>query len=72
MVNILQKKKLWVLVVILMLGFMVWGLLWATYARPPLPEALAALESDALVTVSSTPWLRFTPAGALIPARMPV
>ena len=62
MVNILQKKKLWVLVVILMLGFAVWGLLWATYARPPLPEALAALESDALVTVSSTPWLRFAPA----------
>ncbi len=35
----------------------------ATYARPPLPEALFALESDDLVAVSYDPWLTFTPTG---------
>jgi pimeloyl-ACP methyl ester carboxylesterase len=38
-----------------------WGLRWATYSRPPLPEAVQALESDDQVTVSDQPWLTFTP-----------
>ncbi len=42
-------------------GFLVWGAQRATYARPPLPEAIEALRSDDLVTVTDTPWLTFTP-----------
>ena len=37
------------------------GLRWATSARPPLPEALEAMESDDLVAVSDRPWLTFSP-----------
>ena len=39
-------------------GFVVWG---ETPAQP-MPEALAALQSDAQVTVTSAQWLVFTPA----------
>ncbi len=39
----------------------IWGIQWATYARPPLPEAIAALESDDLVTITLEPWLTFSP-----------
>ena len=51
---------------VLVIGFAVtlfFGIQWATYARPPLPEALDALASDDLVTVAEDPWLTFTPAG---------
>ncbi len=41
-------------------GFVVWG---ETPARP-MAEALAALKSDAQVTVISGPWLAFTPAAS--------
>jgi predicted esterase len=34
---------------------------WATFARPPLPEAVEALEGDDLVTVTDRPWLTFSP-----------
>ncbi len=40
---------------------LLWGLRWATYARPPLPEALAALQSDEQVQVTDAPWLTFAP-----------
>jgi pimeloyl-ACP methyl ester carboxylesterase len=40
------------------------GMRWATFARPPLPEAIAALESDDRVTVAYQPWLTFTPQPA--------
>ena len=39
------------------------GAIWATYARPPLPDSLAALESDDLVEVSLEPWIIFDPVG---------
>ena len=39
------------------------GAIWATYARPPLPDSLAALESDVLVEVSLEPWIIFDPVG---------
>lgn len=35
---------------------------WAGATPPPMPEALAALESDAAVTVTSAPWYSFRPA----------
>lgn len=36
---------------------------WLSYARAPLPEALAALQSDARVSVAQDRWISFTPAG---------
>ena len=38
-------------------GFVV----WANSTPEPMPEALAALQSDDAVTVSTDPWLTFTP-----------
>jgi hypothetical protein len=38
-----------------------WGIIWATTARQPLPESLAALRSSMLVSVTDKPWLVFTP-----------
>jgi predicted esterase len=38
-----------------------WGIRWATFARPPLLEAVEAMESDALVAVADRPWLTFSP-----------
>jgi dienelactone hydrolase len=47
--------------VIVIFSALVWGIQWATYARPPLPEAIEALESDNLVDVTQNPWLTFSP-----------
>lgn len=57
--------KRWILIslAIILAGLLIWGISWATYARPPLPEAITALESDDLVKVSQSPWLVFDPAG---------
>lgn len=38
-------------------------LLWANSPSQPMPEALAALQSNASVSVATSPWLTFTPAG---------
>ncbi|MBE0410711.1 MAG: alpha/beta hydrolase [Anaerolineales bacterium] len=65
MVNVPKKKIVWGFIGIILLGLSVWGIQWATYARPPLPEAVAALESDEYVTVSTAPGLTFTPAQTL-------
>ena len=56
-----QKKIIWGLIGIVLVGFCVWGVRWATYARPPLSEAINALRSDGLVAVTDNPWLTFTP-----------
>ncbi len=48
------------LIIVLGAGFVLWGEIPAQ----PLPEALAALQSDAQVTVTAEPWLVFTPATA--------
>lgn len=57
--------KRWALIAlaIMLTGLLIWGISWATYARPPLPEAEAALESDGLVEVTDERWLVFDPAG---------
>jgi len=47
--------------VILILGALFWGIRWATFARPPLPDAVAALASDDQVKVTQDPWLTFSP-----------
>jgi len=49
------------LLILLIAGFVVWG---ETPARP-MPEALAALQSDGQVTVSTENWLVFTPANTM-------
>jgi len=56
------KKFMAGFLVIAIIGALFWGIRWATFARPPLPEAVKALESDHLVTVTQEPWLTFSPA----------
>ena len=46
------------LVVFLLAGFL-W---WTAQVMPPMPQALAAMQSDDDVTVKSSPWLVFRPA----------
>jgi pimeloyl-ACP methyl ester carboxylesterase len=59
----LTVKRIVIAVVLIAVGLLlVWGIQWATYARPPLPEAIDRLESDDVVTVTFEPWLTFAPA----------
>lgn len=37
---------------------------WAYTPLGPMPEALAALQSDATIQVATSPWLTFTPVGS--------
>jgi hypothetical protein len=54
-------RWLWISLLIILLGALGCGIQWATYARPPLNDALAALESDNAVRIETEPWLIFTP-----------
>lgn len=57
------KRVLSILLVIVLLsvaGFTA----WAYTPLGPMPEAVAALRSDAAVQVTTSPWLTFTPAGS--------
>jgi dienelactone hydrolase len=57
-----QKNFFWKIILLaILVSASIYGYQWLTYERPPLPEALAALESDDIVTVSRDPWLVFTP-----------
>ena len=61
----LNRRKIFRAVLLTTLAaFLVWGIQWATYARPPLPEALDALVSDEFVQVAQESWLTFAPAQA--------
>jgi hypothetical protein len=56
-------KRYWWLALLFILVLGLGGFVfWATDALGPMPEALAALESDNQVTVETEPWLVFTPA----------
>jgi len=59
----IRRNRILIITLIVLLGFLAWGISWATYARPPLPEALAALQSDVQVLVLEEPWLSFIPGG---------
>jgi dienelactone hydrolase len=61
--NSTKKILRWLLAffLIIVLGALFWGVGWATYARPPLPEAVEALVSNDQVNVTQEPWLTFTP-----------
>jgi len=64
----MKKSRMfkWLLLIfaIVIIGAMFFGLQWATYARPPLSEAIEALDGDDRVTVSQEPWLTFSPTQA--------
>ena len=47
-----------ILLVVGLAGFVI----WANNAAQPMPEALAALQSDSAVTVSQADWIEFAPA----------
>ena len=55
------RRGIFLVLAMVILGAVVWGVRWATYARPPLPEAIQALKSDGRVEVITEPWLTFTP-----------
>lgn len=57
-----RQRRLWLgglLLLLVALG--VPAVRWLSYERQPLPQALAALESDPALKVTQTPWLTFTP-----------
>jgi hypothetical protein len=54
-------KRLWWVLPALLILVGVAFFLWASAAAKPMPEALAALESDASVQVKTDPWLVFRP-----------
>lgn len=59
------KKFNWKIIIVLFAAVaLAFGLGWATYARPPLPEAIEALENDDFVVITDTPWLTFTPTSS--------
>lgn len=55
------RRVFGIVLLVVLLGGLVWGIQWATYARPPLPEALEALSSSDQIQVSTEPWLTFAP-----------
>ena len=63
MENSRKRSLKWLLAIlgVVVIAATLWGVRWATYARPPLPEAVEALESDERVRVADDPWLTFTP-----------
>jgi hypothetical protein len=66
-----KKGRIWRIVgiVALVIGVLLvvalaGAIIWANDAAQPMPEALAALESDSAVTVTQDDWIEFTPAGS--------
>jgi hypothetical protein len=56
------KKRWWVVIIgvvlLAVIGFIAWGLI----IPEPMPEALAAMQSDSQVIVTTDPWITFQPA----------
>ena len=62
--NSTQRRGCWwllipVVIIIALLGFT----LWASIIPAPMPQAIAVLQPGAQVTVTTTPWLVFSPVG---------
>ena len=55
-----MKKSRWLIAAVI-IGVVIWGLRWMSYARQPLTVAIDALENDETVRVSFDPWLTFSP-----------
>jgi hypothetical protein len=66
----MSKAKRWwwlaLLLLLLLLLALVAFVIWAVTGPGPMPEALAALQSDDAVLVQTEPWLVFQPAGDLL------
>ena len=56
-------KRWWWLLPLVFIFALGGFVIWAGAAAAPMPEALAALQSDAQVQVETEPWLIFRPAG---------
>jgi pimeloyl-ACP methyl ester carboxylesterase len=54
-------QKWWWLVILVPVVLIAGFVIWANNSLQPMPEALAALESDELVQVQTEPWLEFNP-----------
>jgi hypothetical protein len=56
------KKRWWLImigvVLLALIGFIAWGMI----IPKPMPEALASMQSDSQVIVSTDPWITFQPA----------
>jgi hypothetical protein len=60
----MRKLKRWLgLLFLLLLLALVGFVVWASTSSSPMPEALAALQSNAQVQVEAEPWLIFRPVG---------
>ncbi|MCC5794498.1 MAG: hypothetical protein JJT85_07155 [Chromatiales bacterium] len=57
----MRRRIAWVGLALLVAGAL-WAASWLGYARAPLPEALAALESDARIIVEQGRWISFMPS----------
>jgi hypothetical protein len=54
-------RKWWWLILIVPIALLAGFLIWANNSLQPMPEALAAMESDEQVQVQTEPWLEFSP-----------
>ena len=59
-----MRKWIWGVAALLFAAGLVAVGNWLSYARAPLPEALAALQSDARVSVVQDRWISFTPTAS--------
>ena len=57
-------KTISVLTLAIVVALAAVGLVWLSALADPMPEAQASLESDGSVTVTTEPWLTFTPTEA--------
>ena len=57
-------RKWWWLILIVPVAIIAGFVTWANNSQQPMPEALAALQSDELVQVQTIPWLEFRPTSA--------
>lgn len=64
----MNKKYWWILILVVPLLATGGFVFWASGASAPMPEALAALESDSQVTVENGQWLIFRPTGEAHPS----
>lgn len=58
-----RSKRWWWLLLLLPVLAVAAFLIWASTGPAPMPEALAALQSDGQVKVDTQPWLIFAPVG---------
>ena len=57
-------RKWWLLLLFVPAALVIGFVIWASNSLQPMPEALAALQSDSLVQVQTEPWLEFRPLNA--------